>query len=263
MNHLRKYLNIFRYTLRDQLAYLPSFALNQLFFLVILFVFFSLWRVIYGEGTLLAGFTLTQTLWYLTFTESVELAKARIHLTIQSEVKDGSIAYALNRPYSYNGFKVARAMGESTVKLVPILLVGFAAARLFVGPLPGYGKALPFGLILILGGILINTLWMLNIGLLAFWTEEVTPFYWILQKLIFILGGLFFPIDLFPDWLRGIALRLPFAYSAYWPGRVMVDFSLTAFRTALTGQLCYIALLTLLARLIFAGAARKVHVQGG
>ena len=263
MKNLRKYLKIFQCTLRDQLAYLPAFVSGNIFFLVIIFVFFSLWRVIFAGRTVIAGLTMTQTLWYLTFTETVELSKARVYLTIQEEVKDGSIAYSLNRPYSYNGFKTARAMGESLVKMVPILLLGFLAAHFFVGPLSGYGRALPFGLLLIIGGLLLNTLWMLIIGLLAFWTEDVTPFYWIFQKLIFIAGGMFFPIDFFPDWLRGTARILPFAFSAYWPALTMVDFSPAVFRTGLAGQAVYITLLSLAARLLFSSAVKKVHVQGG
>ncbi len=263
MGSLRKYAAIFRYTFRDQLAYMPAFITGQIFFVVIIFVFFSLWKVIYGTKVLLAGLSLSQTLWYLTFTETVELSKCRIFQTVQNEIKDGSIAYALNRPYSYYGFQTARAMGESLVKLAPIMVLGFLSALLFVGPLPGYLGALPFGLILIIGGLLLNTLWMLNIGLLAFWTEDVTPFYWIFQKLIFILGGMFFPIDLFPDWLQGTARALPFAYSAYWPALTMVSFSREAFLTGLAGQGIYIALLTLTGAALFRGALRKVHVQGG
>ena len=263
MKSLLKYFKIFKCTLRDQLVYLPSFMLGNIFFLVILFVFFSLWSVIYGNRQILAGLSITQILWYLTFTETIELSKCRIYLTIQEEVKEGSIAYALNRPYSYNGFKMARAMGESTVKVVPIMVLGFLAARLFVGPLKGYWTALPFGLLLILGGLLLNTLWMIIIGLLSFWTEEVTPFYWIFQKLIFIMGGMFFPIDFFPEWLQGTAKSLPFAFSAYWPAKCMIDFSWKTFRMGMTGQLIYLFLLTLLATLIFRIAVKKVHVQGG
>jgi ABC-2 type transport system permease protein len=260
---INKYIKIFKCTLRDQLVYLPAFMIGNIFFLVIIFVFFSLWRVIYGENALIGGLSITQMLWYLTFTETIELAKCRIYLTIQDEVKDGSIAYGLNRPYSYNGFKIARAMGESTVKFVPIMILGYLAACFFVGPLSGYWTALPFGVVLIMGGLLLNSLWMLIIGLLAFWTEEVTPFYWIFQKLIFIMGGMFFPIDFFPAWLQGTAKSLPFAYSAYWPAITMVNFSWETFRTGLMGQIFYICLLAIAAQFLFAGALKKVHVQGG
>jgi len=106
-------------------------------------------------------------------------------------------------------------------------------------------------------------MWGIIIGLLAFWTEEVTPFYWILQKLIFIAGGMFIPIDFFPGWLQGPAKVLPFAFSAYWPAIAIVNFSLESFMTALSGQLFYITVLGLIAYFIFRTALKKIHVQGG
>jgi viologen exporter family transport system permease protein len=91
----------------------------------------------------------------------------------------------------------------------------------------------------------------------------VTPFYWILQKLIFIAGGMFFPIDFFPQWLQGFAKMAPFAFSAYWPAITMVNFSYGNFRTALFGQIFYITLLGFIANVIFKTALKKIHVQGG
>lgn len=263
MKHLRKYLKIFSCTVRDQFAYIPAYLIGNIFFIVILFVFFSLWTVIYKDQTLIAGLTITQTLWYLSFAEAIELSKARVYLQIQEEVKEGSIAYALGRPYSYVGFKVARSLGESLVKVIPILILGFIICSLFTGILPGYARVLPFGLVLIAGGVLLNILWGIIIGLLAFWTEEVTPFYWILQKLIFIGGGMFIPIDFFPEWIQGAAKVAPFAFSAYWPAITMVNFSLESFRITLMGQFFYISFLGCLAYVIFKSALKKLHVQGG
>jgi len=263
MRFFRKYRKIFSCTVRDQFAYIPAYLIGNVFFVIILFVFFSLWSVIYRGQNLIAGLSLTQTLWYLSFTEAVELSKARVYIQIQDEVKEGSIAYALGRPYSYNGFKLARSLGESLVKVIPIMVLGFVVCFLFTGMLPGYWRALPFGLILIAGGITLNIMWGLIIGLLAFWTEEVTPFYWILQKLIFMAGGMFLPIDFFPDWLQTAAKAAPFAFSAYWPAITMVDFSMETFRTALAGQIFYICVLAFAAHIIFKTALKKIHVQGG
>ena len=260
---MRKYAGILNYSARDQIIYLPAFLVRNIFFVFVIFIFYSLWRVIYSENPVLAGLTITQTLWYLTFTETIELSKTGIMRQIQEEVKDGSIAYSLIRPYSYVLFKIFRSMGESIVKVFPLLAEGFILAWLFTEPLSGYWRALPFGLILITGGLLLNTLWHVTIGLLAFWTEDVSPFYWILQKLIFIVGGMFFPIDFFPEWMQGISKALPFAYSAYWPAYTMVNFSLATFLRGLAGQLAYIAALSLIATALFNLAKRKVHVQGG
>jgi ABC-2 type transport system permease protein len=260
---MRKYLRLLRYAARDQLVYLPAFMARNLFFVAILFTFFSLWRVVFsGQGSI-AGLTLVQTLWYLTFTEAVELARPRVFSQIQEEVKDGSLAYSLTKPYHYPLFYLSRSMGEGCVRLLPILALGFLLATAFVGLLPGYLRALPFGLLLMLGGLLLSCLWQLLIGLLAFWTEEVSPFFWILQKLVFILGGMFIPIDFFPPWLQGVARYLPFAFSAYWPASCMVEFSLERFAIGLSGVLFYGLLLGGAVMGVFALGRRRVHVQGG
>jgi ABC-2 type transport system permease protein len=260
---MRKYLRIFQYSARDQLIYLPSFLTRNIFFVVLMFIFYSLWRVIYSDRPTIEGLTIVQTLWYLTFTETVELSRTRVMQQIQEDVKDGTVAYNLCRPYSYVLFHVYRSMGESIIKILPILVEGFILAYIFVGPLPGYFTALPFGLILIIGGLLLNTLWLLNIGLLAFWVEEVSPFSWIMSRLVFILGGLLFPINFFPDWLRSLSASLPFAFQAYWPAYTMVNFSIPTFLFGLRGMLIYATVLFMISVLLFNTARRRVHVQGG
>lgn len=260
---IAKYGLIYRCAVRDQLRYLASFAARNVFFVVVLFIFHSLWRAVFAGQPVVAGLSMVQTLWYLTFTETVELCKSRVHTEVSEEVKDGSIAYRLTRPCSYVLYRTATAMGEATVRTLPILAVGAATAAALVGPLPGYLRALPFGLVLIMGGLLLNTLWLLLFGLLAFWVEEVAPFYWIYQKLVFVLGGMFFPIDFFPEGLRRVAAHLPFAYAAYWPAVVMVRFAPREAARAAAGQALYIAGLLAAALALFAAARRRVHAHGG
>lgn len=259
----RKYAAVFRLSSRDQLVYLPAFLIRTVLFLVLLFVFYSLWRTIFDATGAIAGFTLVQTIWYLTFTETIELSQTRIFIPISTEVKDGTVAYSLTRPYSYVAYWVSRAMGENIVKIAPLLLAGFLFARLAVGPLPGYFTAMPAGVLVIVLGVLVGTLFQTIIGLLAFWFEEVNPFWWIIQKLVFIVGGLFLPIDFYPQWMQGIALRLPFAFAAYWPASTWANFSWDRFATTVSGQGIYILLLGGVAALLFRTAVRRVHAQGG
>jgi ABC-2 type transport system permease protein len=260
---LRKYATVFGIAGRDQLFYLSSYMMRGIFFLIILFIFFSLWRVIYGASGTIAGFTITQTLWYLTFTETIEMSQTRLFTPISDEVKDGTVAYSLGRPYSYVWYWISRGMGENLVKMVPLLLIGFVMGTALVGPLPGYFAALPFGLVTVVGGILLGTMLQVFVGLLAFWFEEVTPFWWILQKLTFVIGGLFLPIDFYPEWLQRIAQALPFAFMAYWPGSTWANFSNERFLTTIIGQAMYTLAFSLLTWVTFRSAVRKLHVQGG
>ena len=260
---MRKYVRVFAFAARDQIVYMPAFLFRNIFFVVILFTFFSLWRVIFAGRAVLSGFTMVQLLWYLTFTETIELSKSRSLFGIQEEVKDGTVAVTLSRPYSYVLYHLMRALGESYVKMIPMLVVGFLLATLFVGPLPGYLAALPCGIVVIALGLLITNLWLIVINLLSFWSEETMPYYWIVQKLIFILGGLFIPIDLFPQWLSGIARMLPFAFSAYWPSVTMVSFSIETFLTALGGAVFYALALGGLAAFLYGRGKRRICAQGG
>jgi len=132
-----------------------------------------------------------------------------------------------------------------------------------VGALPGYFRALPAGAVTVVLGIVLGTTLQASVGLLAFWFEEVMPFWWILQKLVFVIGGMFIPIDFYPQWLQGIAKLTPFAFAAYWPATTFVAFSTGRFVTTIVGQIVYIGLLGLLASLLFRAAVRKLHVQGG
>ncbi len=261
---MRKYLRVFTYAARDQVMYLPAFLVRNIFFVFTVFIFYSLWRVIFSGRPALAGFTMVQSLWYLTLTECIELSRGRsIHLAIEEEVKDGTVSLSLTRPFSYVAFHFSRALGESVVKAVPILIEGFLLALIMVGPLPGYFTALPFGLILIALGIVVGNLWSLLIGLLSFWMEEVSPITWLVQKLVFILGGLFIPIDFFPKGVAEVARWLPFAFSAYWPASTVVRFSMSSFLTGLGGALFYTAILSLASAGIFALGRRRIHANGG
>lgn len=258
-----KYIRIFSISIREQLAYLPALLMRNIFFVVVFYIFYCLWSAIYHSRATLEGFTLVQMVWYLAFTESIELSRSGVMNQISEEVKDGTVVYGLARPYHYVIFKVARGMGESIIRCLPVLVIGFLVALFFVGPLPDHPQAIPFGLILIAGGLLLNVIWQVIIGLLAFWFEEVSPFFWIMQKLIFIIGGLFFPIDIYPDWLASISRYSPFAFSAYWPARTMVKFDMNVFFIGLLGVIIYGTMLFLVATTMFAVARKRVQVQGG
>ena len=136
-------------------------------------------------------------------------------------------------------------------------------ALALVGPLPGLAAALPRGLALLAGALLLNCLWMLIIGLTAFWFESVMPFQWIHQKLVFILGGMLFPLDLLPPWLGSVAARLPFAFQAYWPARMLVDPAPERFGDALLGTGLYAMALCVLAVALFRTGMRRVQAHGG
>jgi len=260
---MNNYWMVMKISFKNQLAYIGSFLFRNLFFIVIIFIFFSLWKVIYNEKQLIEGISLAQTIWYLTIAETITLATSAIWRQIQEEVKDGTLAYGLLRPYSYPVFQLFQGMGESLLKLGPFLLAGIGIAWLTVGQLPGYFRSIGPSMLLIILGQLSLLQAYLFIGLMAFWMEEVAPLYWIWQKMLFIFGGTFLPLNFFPQWIKRIIMHLPFAYGIYWPSITVVQFSWHRWLSVLGGQVFWNLFLFSAIQLLYHQARKRVQVQGG
>ena len=111
--------------------------------------------------------------------------------------------------------------------------------------------------------LLLDAFIAVTIGLLAFWLEEVTPVFWIYQKLLFTVGGLFLPLEMFPQWLERGVKWLPFQFITYVPARVFVAFEPEFVLQAVSGQVVYVGLLAALMVLLWRRVQRRLVVHGG
>jgi ABC-2 type transport system permease protein len=111
--------------------------------------------------------------------------------------------------------------------------------------------------------LVLDALFAVLIGLSAFWMEETMPLYLIYQKLLFSVGGLFLPLEVFPGWLQQVARWLPFQLITYAPARAFVAFDAGEAGAALLAQLLYIILLSGVVTLVWAFARRRMVVHGG
>jgi ABC-2 type transport system permease protein len=264
MKALNKYWAIFKIQIVNGLAYPAELVWRSLMIVLFMWIFAQLWRVTYsaaGTATI-GGLTLHDTLWYLMLAESIELSRPRLSRTIADAVKDGSIAYLLNKPYNFLLYHLSTSLGESISRWLLNVIFGGAIVWILVGPPPD-PRGWPLVLIAILGAWLLNFCTSAMIGLAAFVAEEVTPFEWIYQKLIFILGGMLIPLDFYPQWLQSIAKALPFAYMMYGPARLFVTPDLGRFASLLAGQLAWLVAFGGLLSLAYAHGARRLAINGG
>jgi ABC-2 type transport system permease protein len=84
------------------------------------------------------------------------------------------------------------------------------------------------------------------------------PAFLILQKMLFLLGGLFAPVTLYPAWLARLAVASPFAAHLYWPASLTVTPTAPQMAEAVGAQLVWIVALAGLAALIWRAGLRKV-----
>lgn len=265
MRGLSKYTAVFRITLTNHLAYVMDFLMRTFFLVLILFVFTQLWETTYsvtGKQTI-EGYTLVTLLWYLVVTESIILSLPRIIEKVEQEVKNGDIAYYLNRPLHYVGYQYSGYLAQAGLRIAINLCIGGALMGLLYGELALRLDTLLPTFILFLGAFTLQFLVIMCIALLAFWMEEVRGFELIYSRLTMVLGGMMVPLEIFPDWLERIARLLPFPYVVYIPSSYAVGMNTAPFWQLFVGQWLWIGLFLGIVALIYHGGVQKVNVNGG
>ena len=261
---MKKYLAIFKINLLNSLAYPTELLTRSAMILLFMWIFFQLWRVVFAASgsTSISGLTLHDTCWYLLLAETLELGRPRLARVISEQVKDGSIAYLLNKPYDFLLYQLSSGLGESLPRMGMLFLVGGALVWAMAGPPPDLVNW-PLALVALTGAWLLHFCVNALIGLAAFITEEVAPFEWIYQKLVFILGGMLVPLDFYPAWLQTVAKSLPFAYMMYGPARLFVQPSMQIFVQIISGQVLWLVIVGGLLVLAFSRGMRRLAINGG
>jgi ABC-2 type transport system permease protein len=264
MKALAKYLAITRTQIINSAAYPFDLATRSLMIVMFMFVFMQLWQATYralGQANI-AGLSLRETMWYLMLAETIVLSKPRLTNSIAEQVKDGSIAYLLNKPYDFLLYHFSVALGDGIIRLSFNAAAGGIIVWLMVGPPPDL-FGIPCVLVAIAGAWLIDCTLTAMIGLAAFVTEDVAAFDWIYAKFVLILGGVLIPLDFFPDWLRGVVQALPFAYATYHPARFFVQPDPARFVALVLGQALWFGALALLLALVYRRGVARLTINGG
>lgn len=265
MRQCTKYLAVARLRLMGALMYDRDVLVRCVFMVVALVVFVQLWTATYRAtgSVLVGGFRLADLVWYLVITEVIALSTPRVAQTIDTEVRSGDVAYALARPYSYPLYHLAAWWGETILRLPVNALLGSIVALLAVGP--PHLTPIGFLLTLVFGGaaITLKGMFEILIGLTAFWVEDTQPAEWIYGKFLITIGGLFLPLDLFPDWLAAISRALPFASITYAPARAFVSTDWSTLVSVGAMQLVWLVLGWLILVAVFGRATHRLVAHGG
>ena len=259
-----KYWAIFRTQLLNSLAYPVDLLGRSLLIVLFMWIFMNLWRVTYGAtgARSIAGLTLADTMWYLMMAEAVMLSKHELSETMSEQVKDGSVAYLLNKPFNFILYHFAAGLGDSALAFGGNLVIGSAVVWLMVGPPPGIAGWV-FACMAVVFALLLDFCFSALIGLSAFVVEETVAFRWIYQKFLLLLGGVLIPLDFFPQWLQTISLNLPFAWIIYGPARLFVDPSPARLGHVFLQQGIWLAVVGGAVWVFYRRAAARLAINGG
>ncbi|HQD81403.1 MAG TPA: hypothetical protein PK003_11290 [Bacillota bacterium] len=259
-----KYLSIAGISFRSKAAYIMDVVAGSLFYALILFVFVQLWTTLADGGHfVIEGLGVRELVWYMVATEGVMLGRARIEQETDEEVKTGSIAYLINRPCHYVLFKLAVYWGDTLLRLITNAVVGSTVALIAVGPL-GFDLAHVLQVAVSTAlALTLNFFMVMCISLAAFWVEDTMPFRWIYSKLMFVLGGLFAPMEMYPASVARLARALPFNYMLYAPARLFVRYDTALFWNTIAMQTGWIAVMAGLTFGLYGLGVKRINVNGG
>ena len=263
---MRKYIHIYKSELMSSLQYILNILFRLINFILLIFIFMNLWNYIYDNpNELINGYSKNQMIWYVIITEILWGATdgRRYCRKISDDVKGGNIAYMINKPYSYIGYAISGHLGETTIKTLIAMVVGFTFGIVFLQDFPIL--SLPSIIIVIISGllaVLINSFLVTFIGLISFIIEDSNPIFWLYSKMILVLGVLF-PIEYFPGILAQIMKFSPIYVTCYGPAKLFVDFSYSAAIEILIYQIIYLGIAWMLCYTMYKKGVKKLNVTGG
>jgi len=258
-----KYGAVFRISLSQQFAYFYDFLIRTLFLILILFVFSRLWITAYTSGgtALIEGYTVEKMMWYLMVTESIYLAFPALVDRIEKDVKNGEIAYFLNRPISYIGFQYGQYLSEAVFRVAINLCAGSVLIYFLAGgiPIPNLLGFIP----LVFLALTLQYVTVMAVCLSSFWVEDIRGFHLVYSRLLMIIGGMMVPLEIFPEWLQHIARILPFQSIIYLPASFFVGAHTEPLATMLIEQGLWLVFFTLILLGIYRLGVKRLNVNGG
>jgi ABC-2 type transport system permease protein len=230
------------------------------FYGVIVAVLSSLWRAAAdASGGAVVGYDAAAITWYIVFSEAaVNGTKFRMIEQIGTEIGSGAFEVEMLRPVRAVTLRIAGELGDGIVRLGAMVAAGTLFGTLIAGTPPRpltYLVALASALL----AISCNLAASHAFAALAFWQHEAKGAWFLYQKLVFILGGMLLPLQMFPGWLESAAWASPFWTMSYAPARLAAGFMEP---WLLLGQVAWLVVLYGAAVAAFSAGERRMQEVG-
>jgi ABC-2 type transport system permease protein len=225
------------------------------------------WNIIWGmvPADILGGgdYDRASLVWYIAITEAIVFCGGYLFYDMFIDIKNGNFSPSLIRPVSYHYRMVAnsfgRAMGQMTL-FYPLAL--FSAYMITGFWQPSFGQ-IALSLVMVTQALFCFVCLNYMIGAAALWIEESAPAYWISQKLCFLLGGLLFPLTLYPEIFYKATQVMPFTAVFFMPGSTMLNVLPYSAMMMVVIQTFWALFFLGLSLIVHRCAVKRVSVMGG
>ncbi|WP_028612433.1 ABC transporter permease [Paenibacillus harenae] len=260
------YIDFIRIRFLMMLAYRVNYYSGIIIYAINIGAYYFLWQAIYGDQETLAGFTVNQMTTYVAVSW---MARAfyfnNLDREIANEIRDGSVAVQLIRPYSYLLVKMMQGFGEGLFRMLLFMVPGMIVVCLiFPVTLPKDPITWLTYLIMLFFSFLINSQINILTGLFAFFVENNEGMMRMKRVMVDLFSGVVVPIAFFPGWLSAIMQWLPFQAITYLPSSVFTGRTPGSEALPVFGlQVIWFAGLLVPIWLTWRAARKRLFVQGG
>lgn len=263
---MRKYADLALIGIKEHTAYLNSVWANFLAKIVYLYMQFALWNALFASNS---GNNIPlshdETIRYIIVATIIStFMECDVIAWINGQIQSGDVANQLIRPIDYKFMIFAKHVGTSIARfMIYTLPLGILISIFYHSDLVCRGQLL-YGFISILLAYVIQFLYSLIIGLMAFWLIVTWPLNMLLAAIYKLLSGSWIPTAMFPELLAKINFFLPFRAIYAIPVTIITTpMSFYSILESLLVQLIWLAILFLISETVWIVGKNKLVVQGG
>ena len=263
---MRKYADLAMIGIKEHTAYAGSLWANFLSKIVYLYMQFALWSALFaGSAGRNIPLSHDETIRYIIVATLLStFMECDVIAWINGQIQSGDVANQLIRPLDYKYMIFAKHIGTSVARFViytvplGIVISIFYPIRLFCR------EQLLYGFLSIILAYMIQFLYSVIIGLMAFWLIVTWPLNMLLAAIYKLLSGAWIPAAMFPEFLTVINLFLPFRAIYAIPVTILTSpMSFASICENLLVQLIWVAVLFITSEAVWIVGKNKLIVQGG
>ena len=263
---MRKYIDYMKIGIKEHMVYSSSIWATFLSKIVYLYMQFALWNALFASNAEKnLALNHEETIRYIIVATVLStIMECNVIGWINTEIQTGNIANQLIRPMDFRTMIFSKHIGTTLIKTVlyciPLCVVTGVA---FHKPIVCDGQ-LGFGFVSIILAFIIQFLYSLIIGLMAFWLIVTWPLNMLLAAIYKLLSGSWIPVAMFPDLLGKINAFLPFRAIYSIPVTIITTpMSQENILRNLIVQIVWIVILYIVMTVTWRIGKKKLIVQGG
>ena len=246
-------------------AYRAEHLMSILNTLVRIFIFWGIYKALYGNQQEVDGITMQMVTTHFILTMGLDAVFYVNDFFLPRKIYNGSIATELLLPISIPGRMLADNLGNAVFRLIFQFLPAAVLSALTLG-LAAPASLQMFILFIVSATLGYGVLWAISfvVQMTSFWLINIWSLATLKNVFINILSGVMIPLWFMPDWMEGLLKWTPFSSVFFTPIQIYLgQLSVNQIIVKCGTQIVWIILIYSLGNGLWHIGQKKLVVQGG